>query len=84
MENKVIKITLWMKGHAFEHITETISDAYEALQGMRELAPDVLQNWTDDELMISLAEMAAGTKLAFSTGTTRNRVEVKRFRADQV
>lgn len=80
MENKVIKITLWMNGRAFEYITATISDAYEALQGMRELAPDVLQNWTDDELMINLAEMAGGTRLAFSN----NRVDVKRFRADQV
>lgn len=80
MENKVIKITLWMNARAFEYHTVTISDAYEALQGMRELAPDVLKNWTDDELMINLAEMAAGTRLGFSN----NRIDVKRYRADQV
>lgn len=80
MENKVIKITLWMNARAFEYHTVTISDAYEALQGMRELAPDVLKNWTDDELMINLAEMAAGPRLGFSS----NHIDVKCYRADQV
>ncbi len=49
MENKVIKITLWMNGREFEYDAGTISEACEALQAMRDLEPDVLQDWIDDE-----------------------------------